>query len=248
MSGQLPTEPVDVLAIGAHPDDVELFCGGTLALLARAGFRIGMVHLTRGECGTRGTQEIRAQESRIAAEILDASWVHTMNLGDGKLADGEPQRRAIVELIRQARPRVILGHGKEDRHPDHSAAHRLMRSTSFLANVGGFEAAGERHEVGAVVYFQGHERRSLLPADWIVDITETYASKRKALEAYATQFKAAEGDSEPATYISSAKFWNRIETTACRLGDLIGVEYAEAFSFREPPHRGHPFVQLFEKI
>lgn len=245
MSGHLLTEPLDVLAIGAHPDDVELFCGGTLALLASRGLRVGLAHLTRGECGTRGTPQIRAEESKAAAEILGASFVRTLDLGDGRLADTEEQRRAVVELIRETRPRVLIGHAEEDRHPDHSAAHDLVRFASFLAHVGGYDAPGDRHEVGATVYFLGHERRWLPPADWIVDISGVYNQKQEAMKAYATQFNAPEEDQAPATYISSGAFWTRIDVTARRIGALIGAEYGEAFLLRDAPHLDHPFIRLF---
>lgn len=245
MSGHPLTEPLDVLAIGAHPDDVELFCGGTLALLAGRGLRVGMAHLTRGESGTRGTPQIRAEESRAAAEILGACFVRTLDLGDGRLADNDDQRRAIVDLIRETRPKVLIGHAEEDRHPDHSAAHDLIRFASFLANVGGYDAPGERHEVAATVYFLGHERRCMPPADWIVDISEVYEKKQRALKAYATQFNAPEADEAPATYISSGAFWTRIDVTARRLGALIGADFGEAFQFRDAPHLDHPFVRLF---
>lgn len=247
MGGHSPTEPLDVLAIGAHPDDVELFCGGTLALLAGRGLRVGMAHLTRGECGTRGTPQIRAEESRKAAEILGVEFVRTLDLGDGRLADSEEQRRAVAGLIRETRPRVLLGHAEEDRHPDHTAAHHLIRFASFLANVGGYDAPGERHEVGATVYFLGHERRWLPPADWIVDISAFYEKKREAIQAYSTQFNAPKEDRAPATYISSGEFWKRIDVTARRIGALIGAEFGEAFLLRDAPHRHHPFIRLFDE-
>lgn len=247
MSAQSPTDGLDVLAIGAHPDDVELFCGGTLALLASKGRRTGLLSLTRGECGTRGTPEIREKESSAAAEILGLAWQRTLDLGDGQLADGDAQRRAVVAVIRQTRPSVIIAHGIEDRHPDHTAANALARSASFLANVGGYNTSGERHEIGALVFFQGHERRVLPAADWIVDISAVYERKLAGLRAYGTQFVAPADDSEPATYISSRGFWKRMEATARRFGALIGSEYGEGFNFQTPAHRDHPFVRLFDR-
>jgi N-acetylglucosamine malate deacetylase 1 len=237
---------LDLLAIGAHPDDVELFCGGTLMSLGGEGRRVGLAHLTRGESGSRGSADIRAKEAAEAARILGAATNVTLDLGDGQLADTDDQRKAVVELIRRFRPTVVLTHFEEDRHPDHGATRALVRSAVFFANVGGYDAPGERHGVQALVYFHGHEGRGLPPADWIVDISSVYERKLDALRAYATQFNAPPGDVEPATYISSAVFWSRIEMTARRYGAMIGAEFGEAFSFQDAPHRDHPFVRLFE--
>lgn len=246
LSGHPPSDGLDVLAIGAHPDDVELFCGGTLALLAARGRRTGILRLTRGESGTRGTPETREKEARAAARALDVAWLRTLDLGDGRLADGEAQRRAVAAVIRESRPRAILTHGMEDRHPDHTAANALVRSAVFLANVGGYDVPGERHETGALVFFQGHERRALPAADWIADISPVYERKLTALRAYGTQFHAPPDDEEPGTYISSAAFWKRIEATSRRFGALIGSEFGEAFNFQTIAHRDHPFVRLFD--
>lgn len=247
MSSPAETDRLDVLAIGAHPDDVELFCGGTLARLAEQGRRVGIAHLTRGECGTRGSAEIRAEEAAEAARLLGAVQTTILDLGDGRLADDDRRRRAVVELLRQARPSVVLTHLDDERHPDHAATQRLVTSAAFLAHVGGYEAGGQRHRTGAVVFFHGHERRTPPAIDWIVDISGTFPKKRAALGAYGTQFNARPGDAAPPTHISSPAFWTQIEVTARRLGALIGAEFGEAFSFREPAHRDHPFIRLFER-
>jgi N-acetylglucosamine malate deacetylase 1 len=246
LSSHSTTDRLDLLAIGAHPDDVELFCGGTLALLARMGRRVGLAHLTRGESGTRGSAEIRAKESAEAARALGASSSVTLDLGDGRLADTDHQRKAVVELIRRFRPKVVLTHFEEDRHPDHAAARALVRSAVFFAHVGGYAASGSRHKVGAIAYFHGHEGRGLPPADWIVDVSPVYGLKLEALRAYATQFNAPAVDASPATHISSPEFWSRIEITARRYGSMIGAEFGEAFALQDAPHRAHPFIRIFE--
>lgn len=237
--------PLDVLAFGAHPDDIELFAGSTLALLAKRGRTFGMIHMTRGECGTRGSAAIRAEESKKAAEILGAQTHETLDLGDGRICDSDANRKIIVEAIRRHRPQVVMTHYLEDRHPDHPAARELVRSSCFLANVGGYAAEGERHKIAALVYFYGHERRSVAPPDWIVDISETHQLRIDALHAYGTQFGNSDAD-DPAkqTYISSKPFWDMLETTAKRYGHFIGAEYGEAFAFQDTPHANHPFVRM----
>lgn len=245
---------LDFLAIGAHPDDVELFCGATLAALARRGWRTGILHLTRGECGTRGTAETRAQESEAAAKILGVAVARTLDLGDGRLASSHESRLAVVAALRELRPRVVATHDAGDRrHPDHRAAHELVRDAVFLANVGGYPAAGERHKAEELVFFLGHEGKEPPRPDWIVDATETTEAKLAALRCYGTQFHlpgdgAAGADSPPpegpATFLTSTEFRDLQENRARRWGLAIGTRHGEAFQFLSHAHPGHAFVRM----
>lgn len=257
---------LDLLAIGAHPDDVELFAGGTLALLASAGFRVGALHLTRGECGTRGTPEIRARESADAARALGLAHVETLDLGDGRLDSSHARRLAVVDALRRLRPRVIATHDAGDRrHPDHRAAHELTLDACFLANVGEYPPRGEpaspdgadamggtrrpRHLVEEVVFFLGHEGREPQRPDWIVNLGpaegEILRAKTAALAAYGTQFFSPGRETEgPATLLSSPVFATMQETRARRFGQSIGVEFGEGFALRSTPHAGHAFVRM----
>lgn len=236
---------LDVLAFGAHPDDAELFAGGTLALLARRGYRVGFADLTRGEMSTRGDVPTREKEAAAAAETIGAVQRIVLDLGDGRVRDSDENRLAVVKTLRRYRPSVVMTHYLEDRHPDHLGAHDLLRSACFLSYVGGFEADGERHKVPALVYFFGHERRSQPAPDWVVDVTETFETKLEALRCYKTQFRAPKDESpEKRTFISSPEFWDLIEMTAKRYGLLIESTYAEAFKFQGAAHAGHPFVQM----
>lgn len=239
--------PLDLLAVGAHPDDVELFAGGTLAHLASLGRRIGILHLTRGECGTRGTPEIREEESRKAAVILGATRRETLDLGDGRLDTSTTNRKVVVEAIRRLRPRVVMTHYTEERHPDHRFARELVADSCFLANVAGYPAGGERHKIEELVFFVGHEGRTPVKPDWIVDTTRSHETKIAALRAFATQFHTGADDPKlPATHISSRDFWEMMEAQARLWGHAIGAQYGEAIMFARPAHSEHSFIRLFD--
>lgn len=238
--------PLDCLAIGAHADDVELFAGGTVALACRLGRRVGIVDLTRGEMATRGTPEGRAEEARSAAAILGIQVRETLDLGDGELANHNPNRRQLVEVIRRLRPRLILTHWREDRHPDHRRAHELARDAAFFSYVGEFPAAGERWEVEALAYFLGNTLEPEPRVDWVVDIGAAIETKRAATEAYKTQFfgDADEADDRKATYISSRDFWEYFDRRSRLWGHLIDADHGEPFMLDRPAHAGHPLVEL----
>lgn len=239
------TATVDVLAIGAHPDDIELFVGGTLALLVTRGWKVGALDLTRGEAGTRGTPESRAKERDEASRILHLSVRQTLDLGDSTLDNGTENRRVVARVIRELKPRVVITHDRESRHPDHNAAHELVRDACFLANVGGYDARGERHKIDSLIYFVGHETRDTEPPDWIVDITPHYETKLAALRAYGTQFfNPNSPPTGPQTYLSSPVFWDVQENFSRRWGLSIGSGHGEPFRFRETAHAGHAFVKM----
>lgn len=241
----MESKPLDLLAICAHPDDAELLAGGTLALVSRRGKRAGIVSLTRGETATRGTPETRAAEAAEAARILGLAHQEILDLGDGDLANTQPRRAAVVEVIRRLRPGVILINGLDDRHPDHRRAHRLVRDAVFLANVGGYAAPGERWETGAVAWPAVMVHQPDPQADWIVDIGEAWDAKLASVKAYLSQVDAPAGDPNP-TYISSAGFLEHIERRARMWGHLIGAKYGEPFMLDRPLHAGHPLVRLFQ--
>ena len=240
------SQTLDLLAIGAHPDDAELLCGGTLALLARRGFSVALADLTRGECGTRGTAETRGREAADAARILGVRERVQLDLGDGRLESSDANRRALAGLIRKLRPRVVLAHHPEGRHPDHFAARDLARDACFLANVGGYAAEGARHEVEEIAYFIGFEWRETSRADWIADVGPAHETKLAALRAYPTQFYSpGAAAAAPPTLLASEQFWKQIDARSRYWGGLIGAEHGEAFVFARPPHAGHALVKMF---
>ena len=164
---------LDVLAIGAHPDDVELGCGGTLALLARRGKRVGIAHLTRGEAGTRGTVAERRREAERAAAALGAEELEFLDCGDGALRTGAAEEDALIDLLRRLRPELVLGPPPCDRHPDHGRACRLVEDACFYAGLAS-RGRGEPHRPAAVWSYMSHD--SFEP-DLVVDVGEVWESQ-----------------------------------------------------------------------
>lgn len=224
--------PCDVLAVGAHPDDVELGCGGVLARLAAAGRRVGIVDLTAGELASRGTVMQRREEARRAATALGVAWRACLDLPDGALAAHEPaQQAALVGVLRRVTPRVVLSHHGGDPHPDHGQAAELVRRALFLAGVGRLlPETGAPWRVSLVLKFPGP--RQLLSPQVMVDVTASYPAKRAALAAHASQFEPGRRESEgtPATHLSSGYFLAAIEGRDRAVGNLIGCEFAEGLA------------------
>lgn len=227
-------DKLDVLAIGAHPDDVELGCGGTVALLAEQGYQVGILHLTRGESGTRGSGEEREAEARAAAEALGATLVGFLDCGDGSLRRGEAEEDALIEQLRLRRPDVVLGPAPADRHPDHGRAHRLVEDACFYAGLRRRAAGrgGEPHR--PAVHFSYMQNDAFTPA-FIVDVSATWAKKEASLAAYSSQLYSpgAAARAEPATKVASREFARGVEGRARHFGVLIGVEFGEPFWCRQ---------------
>ncbi len=214
-----------VMAVGAHPDDVELGCGGTLARLSRAGRAVGIVDLTAGEAATRGTAAVRRAEAAEASRRLGAAWRLCLELPDGAVAsDDEPARRALVDVVRQATPHVVLVPHWLDPHPDHGAAFELARAACFLAGVGGFcPELGPPHRPQLLLAYPGP--RQLLAPDLVIDVTASYPAKRAALAAHASQF----GASGTPTHLASGHFLAAVEGRDRAAGNTVGAELGEGF-------------------
>ncbi|MBK9061722.1 MAG: bacillithiol biosynthesis deacetylase BshB1 [Acidobacteria bacterium] len=234
--------PVDVLAFGPHPDDVELGCGGTLASLAGRGRGVGIVDLTRGEMATRGNPETRAAEAAEAARLLGARFRVNLDLGDGDLRTDRAAQLLVVEAVRRARPRLVFAPVTEDRHPDHERAGRLVAEAAWYAGLAKLETGLPAHRPDQVVFYAAY---ALLPPTFLVDVTATFGTKRAALRAYRSQFHDAErsgdaGAREPETYVSSKSFWDGVEARACAYGRIANVAYAEGFVSKVPPTLADP--------
>ncbi|HEY1434163.1 MAG TPA: bacillithiol biosynthesis deacetylase BshB1 [Thermoanaerobaculia bacterium] len=224
--------PVDVLAIAAHPDDVELTCGGTLARLKAGGYRFGIVDLTRGEMGTRGSAEIRGTEARRAAQILGAEFRESLDLGDGGLGKhGREEELAIIDVIRRHQPRVVLAPYPDDRHPDHRRAGQLVTDASFYAGLRKLATAHAAHRPQQTVYFPTFDPQ---PPEFVVDITPYIETRRAAMRAFESQFHDP-SSTEPPTILSQRDFLDMVESRARQHGALIGVEFGEGFLSRRPP-------------
>lgn len=232
---------IEVLAFGAHPDDVELTVGGTLLLLKDKGYRTGIVDLTRGELGTRGTADIRAAEAAEAARRLRADIRVNLGLPDGGVILDRESRLAVVRVLREHRPTLVLAPADEDLHPDHAHAGRIVREAAFLAGVAKLDTGQAPHRPRAVLGCFSHTVRD--PAI-VVDITPWFARKKEACLAYKSQFHDP-ASREPATYISRPEFWTWWEARARTFGHLIGAEFGEAFAHDGPVPVADP-VAMFK--
>jgi bacillithiol biosynthesis deacetylase BshB1 len=228
--------PVDVLAFGPHPDDVELGCGGTLASLARRGLSFGIGDLTRGEMATRGTPEIRAHEAAEAGRLLGARFRVNLDLGDGDLRTDRAAQLAVIDVVRRARPRLVLAPWTEDRHPDHERAGRLVAEAAWYAGLARLETGLPAHRPDQVVFYAAY---ALLSPTFLVDVSAFFETKRAALLAYKSQFHDP-ASPEPATYVSSRSFWDGVEARARAYGRIANVAYAEGFLSKAPPTLADP--------
>lgn len=224
-------ENLDVLAIVAHPDDAELLCGGALAKSAEMGERTGIVDLTRGERGSRGDPDLRAREAARAAEILGVAVRRNLGLPDAGLENTPATRQALVELLRELRPRVVVTHWIQGRHPDHRVAAELVYDAAYLAGLARYEAAGEPFRPFKVVHALTYREDPEKPA-FVVDITRQMEKKLAAIAAYESQFGGVGGGGEvfPA---GERSFLEAIKAHAVRAGSLIRVAYGEPFWTRE---------------
>ena len=218
---------LDVLAVGAHPDDVELGCGGTVALLAAAGRAVGIVHLTSGEAGSRGSAELRRREAAAAARELGVTTLQILDCGDGGLRIGRDEEDALIEVVRRLRPRLVLGPPPSDRHPDHGRAHALLRDACFYAGLAKRSPElGAPHRPAALFCYLQHD---LAVPTFVVDVTTAWARKVAALDAYASQLWRAGDTKQTNTFVSSREFRLSIEARARHLGVGIGATYGEGF-------------------
>lgn len=224
-------EPLDVLAVMAHPDDAELLCGGALRKSARRGERTGIVDLTRGEMGSRGTPEIRAREADRAAEILGLAERRNAGLPDGHLENSLEARRVVAQLIRELRPRIVVTHWIEGRHPDHRVAAELVRDAAFLAGLKNFQAPGDRHRPLKVIHATAF-REDADPPSFVVDITAEMEDKMAAIAAYESQFVGLTqaGEVFPG---GERALPDQIRAACARYGSLIRQAYGEPFRTRE---------------
>ena len=224
-------ERVDILAFGAHADDVELGCGGTLAEAARRGQKVGIVDLTRGELGTRGTPETRRKESLRAAKALGASFREGLDLGDGTLRSGREEELEIIRIIRRSKPSILLAPWPDDRHPDHTRTGRLITDAWFYAGLVKVDTGQKAHRPDIVAYYLQNYQ---IQPSFVVDVTRSFQRKMKAIGAYGSQFHDPDSK-EPLTFIAKESFLPMIEARARHFGALIGTEFGEAFATKQPP-------------
>lgn len=224
---------LDILAIGVHPDDIELGCAGTMINEIRRGKKVGIVDLTQGELGTRGTIETRYAEATHAASIIGVESRENLKMRDGFFKNDEAHQLQLIQVIRKYQPEIVLGNVLHDRHPDHGRAGHLISDACFLSGLAKIETKdhnGQLQEKWRPKYFLQYMQDWYHEPDLIVDISDSLEQKMKAVAAYTTQFHTSDDSAEgPQTYISTPGFLESIIARARVMGKRIGVKYAEAF-------------------
>ncbi len=222
--------PCDIVAFTAHPDDMEICCGGTLALAARQGWKAGAVEFTRGELGTRGTPETRSREAEEAARVLGLSARLNLELPDGHLHDSDESRQLVVRILRQTRPRVVIAPPLIDHHPDHIAVAEIVSRSLHLSGVAKFLPEMEPWKPRAILHYVGS--RSAVPS-LVVDISSVYEVRAEAMRCHRSQFYQ-EGSTERPTRIAHPDFPAAIEGRLRHFGAMIGAAFGEAYTLEEP--------------
>lgn len=224
---------LDILAIVAHPDDVEISFGGTLLAHQKMGFKTGVLDLTKGELGTRGTPEIREMEAAAAAEILKLSVRENLRIEDGFFQNDKATQLKVVEQIRRFQPRIVITNAIYDRHPDHGRGAELVETACFIAGLKAVKTSYEGMKQEAIrpekLYFSIQSIAS--KPDILVDISDVMEERRAAVNAFKSQFHNPNSD-EPETYISSKGFMTMLESRTREFGQRIGVEHAEGFNVK----------------
>jgi N-acetylglucosamine malate deacetylase 1 len=224
---------LDILAIGVHPDDVELGCSGTLINEIKLGKKVGIVDLTQGELGTRGTIETRYKEAANASMLMGVHVRENLKMRDGFFKNDEEHQLKLIAAIRKYQPSIVIGNVLHDRHPDHGRAGHLIADCCFLAGLAKIETDDENgngQQRWRPSYVLHYIQDWYHEPDILIDISDAFEQRMKAIEAYTTQFHTSGGDKGGAqTYISTPDFLDSVIARARMLGKRIGVKYAEGF-------------------
>ncbi|WP_374164601.1 bacillithiol biosynthesis deacetylase BshB1 [Arcticibacter sp. MXS-1] len=226
---------LDVLVIAVHPDDAELGCSGTLLKLKAEGKRTGIIDLTRGELGTRGTAETRDAEAQDAAKVLQLDVRENLCMRDGFFLNNEEHQLRIIEKIRQYQPEIVISNAIDDRHPDHGRAASLVNDAVFLSGLRKIstELSGQKQEAWRPRLLFHFVQSSYIKPDILIDITPYWEGKLASIAAYKTQFYNPELQDEHQTFISTPDFARFVEARARELGKNIDAAYAEAFTCKK---------------
>ena len=244
------SEKLDVLAIGAHPDDIEICCGGTVCLLVEQGYRVGIVDLTRGELGSRGSVDEREQETKRATQIMGAQVRVNLGVPDGDIANDKPNQERLIRVIRAYTPDILLVGAPDDRHPDHPRATDLSISAAFYAGLVKVETSmdGKPQAPWRPRHIMHYMQGVSFEPDFVVDVSRVWTRRMDAVRAYVSQvhdsdYKEKSGESE--TFISDPGFVKYIEARARSLGYRTGAEYGEGFRYRQGPFGVDDLVATF---
>lgn len=226
---------LDILAIGAHPDDVELACGGTVAKSVKAGYKVGLVDLTEGELGTRGDKIIRAKEADEAARILGVAVRENLRIPDGKIEVTTPNMNKVIALYRKYRPEIILIPHWQERHPDHVHAHYLCREAQFYSGLRkiSVRSYGKKLQPWRPPKYLHYMQKNEFTPSFIIDISDVFGIRVAAIKAHRSQFFNPDSK-EPETFLSQKSFMDFMETRMKYYGQQIGVQYGEPFFSVEP--------------
>lgn len=221
---------LDILAFGVHPDDVELGCSGTILNAIADGKKVGIVDLTQGELGTRGTAETRKAEAALAAKTMGVGIRENLHMADGFFMNDETNKKKVIAVIRKYQPEIILCNAPDDRHPDHGRSSKLVSDAAFLSGLRKIEITddGKRLEAWRPAYVFHYIQDRYIQPSFVIDISAHFETKMQAVTCYTTQFNSPSLD-EPQTYISSPQFLDTVRARAMMLGKRIGVDYAEGF-------------------
>jgi bacillithiol biosynthesis deacetylase BshB1 len=227
---------VDILAIGIHPDDVELSCSGTLIRHIRQGKTAGILDLTRGELGTRGNAELRTKEANDSAKILGVSFREQLNFKDGFFANNEQHQLEVIRQIRKYRPEIVLCNAIDDRHPDHGRAAKLVADACFYGGLVKIETTdgGAPQKAWRPKAVYHYIQDNYIHPDFVVDVSEFIELKHKSIMAFSSQFYDPKSK-EPETPISSREFLESLNSKMSLWGRAIGVRYAEGFTVNRYP-------------
>ena len=230
---------LDALAFGAHPDDIELTCAGTLIKMGAMGYKTGVIALTGGELGTRGTADIRKQEFADAGKIMGLAVHKMLDIPDGNVAVNLENKLKVIREIREYRPKIVFTFYWEVRHPDHGHASHLVREAAFFAGLKKIDTGQEPFRPHKVIYYPG---RFEFSPSFIIDVSDYHNTKVKAIQAYKSQFHNPEKDKygDEETNISTPEFLDAIITRSQQYGSYIGVKYGEPFLVREPMRLDDP--------
>ena len=216
---------LDILVFGAHPDDVELSCGGTVIKMVKAGYKAGVVDMTEAELSTRGNVELRKQETKKASKYLGIHVRENLKIPDGQIENNKENRLKVINCIRRYQPAIILAPYLKDRHPDHVHASNLIRESNFYSGLSKIDSALSAHRAENVIYYYQHRVDN---ANFVVDISNEFDQKMDAVKSFASQFYNPQSD-EPKTFISNKQFLESLRVRAQYFGYQAGVQYAEPF-------------------
>ncbi len=239
-------ENLDILAFGAHPDDAEIFMGGSLLYFKSLSLSIGVCDLTRGELGTYGNDTTREKEKNTAGDLLKLDVRKTLDIPDGQVSVNKPNLTKVITMIRTYRPKIIFTMSPDSRHPDHSQTHHLIKEAFFLSGLKKWPCSKPPYRSGGFAYYP--EWVSIQKPDFVVDITDFIEQKYLAVEAYSSQvLKRGEDDLESKTFVHSSDFWRKLEARSVTAGSFIGVKYGEPFFSSQSLALTSPLTQLFKK-